>query len=346
MVSTIANGGTYLPPHMLMNTVDSTNQNLQPEPFHPDGELPKTLPDGAHRVISPLASAEMRKMMEGIVLHGTGRNAALNGYSAAGKTGTAQKIDPATRTYSKTKVVASFAGFAPAKNPVISVAVIVDSPEGEHHGAWVSAPVFAEVAQKTLEYLGVPYDEQRKPQKATDNAPAMSTEDDGEGSDDNMSADQLNDMMAEVKSLPADDPLHATQDAHAPAAIASDGDSHSVVLKPTTLGTVVASTPHSRTPLHAPSTPVSTAKLQPPLSAPLPPAPLPPTHAGDPIAVDDKHRVAVPSFAGEPLRQVVETAGVVGLGVKPFGTGIARDQSPSAGTLVPLGTAIVVRFQR
>ena len=75
MVSTIANGGTYLPPHMLMNTADSTNDNLRPQPFHPDGELPKTLPEGSHRVISPLASAQMRKMMEGIVLYGTGRNA-------------------------------------------------------------------------------------------------------------------------------------------------------------------------------------------------------------------------------------------------------------------------------
>ena len=228
MVSTIANGGTYLPPHMLMNTAESSNENMQAKPFRPSGELPAVLPEGSHRVISPLASAQMRKMMEGIVLYGTGRNAALNGYSAAGKTGTAQKIDPATRTYSKTKVVASFAGFAPANNPVISVAVIVDSPEGEHHGAYVSAPVFAEVAQKTLEYLGVPYDEQRKPEKTMDKAPAMSTEDDGEGADEMMTTAQLNDMMAEVNNLPADDPLRTPQDAHAPAPLAADGGSHGV----------------------------------------------------------------------------------------------------------------------
>ena len=229
MVSTIANGGTYLPPHMLLNTANSTNENLRPQPFRPDGDLPKTLPDGAHRVISPLASAEMRKMMEGIVLYGTGRNAALNGYSAAGKTGTAQKIDPATHAYSKTKVVASFAGFAPAKDPVISIAVIVDSPEGEHHGAFVSAPVFAEVAQQTLEYLGVPYDEERKPQKAVDAAPQLSHEDDADNSGDTMSAEQLTAMMAEVNNLPTDDPLRKQQDARAPVAIAADGGSHGVL---------------------------------------------------------------------------------------------------------------------
>ena len=165
MVSTIANGGTYLPPHMLLNTAESTNGNLQAQPFHPGTDIPEKLPEGAHRVISPLVSAEMRKMMEGIVLYGTGRTAALNGYSAAGKTGTAQKIDVATHAYSKTAVVASFAGFAPVNNPAISVAVIIDSPVGEHHGAFVSAPVFAEVAQQVLEYMGVPHDEPMKPQK-------------------------------------------------------------------------------------------------------------------------------------------------------------------------------------
>ena len=66
--------------------------------------------------------------MQGIVVEGTGRRGALNGYSAGGKTGTAQKIDPATHTYSHTKLVASFAGFAPVSNPAISVAVVIDTP--------------------------------------------------------------------------------------------------------------------------------------------------------------------------------------------------------------------------
>ena len=99
-------------------------------------------------------------MMEGVVLFGTARRSAqLNGYSAAGKTGTAEKIDPRTHTYSKTKFVASFVGFAPVNNPAVTIAVIMDSPDHSmHFGAEASAPVFQELAQQILEYLGVPHD--------------------------------------------------------------------------------------------------------------------------------------------------------------------------------------------
>ena len=108
-------------------------------------QLPATLPDGAHRVIKELTAAKMRAMMQGIVVEGTGKQAQLNGYSSAGKTGTAEKIDPATHTYSHTKLVASFAGFAPVSDPAIAVAVVIDTPTvGEAcYGGAVSAPVFA-----------------------------------------------------------------------------------------------------------------------------------------------------------------------------------------------------------
>ena len=120
----------YLPPSILLETSKQLQpgEPLKPMTFHPEQELPQPLPGGAHRVISPLTSAKMRKMMEGVVLEGSGRPAAFNGYSAAGKTGTAQKIDPMTHTYSHTKHIASFAGFAPVNNPAISVAVIIDTP--------------------------------------------------------------------------------------------------------------------------------------------------------------------------------------------------------------------------
>ena len=112
MVSTIANGGVYMPPHVLLQSTDEMkgDARLQPAAFHPANQLPTTLPDGAHRVITELTSAKMRMMMQGIVTEGTGKEARLNGYSSAGKTGTAQKIDVATHTYSHTKLVASFAG--------------------------------------------------------------------------------------------------------------------------------------------------------------------------------------------------------------------------------------------
>src|SRR5271170_3111063 len=116
MVSSIANGGTYLPPRLLLTSTDEVkgSPKLQPATFHPRYDIPNPLPDGAHRVISEMTAAQLRKMMADVVLMGTAHGAVhLNGYSAAGKTGTAQKIDPRTRTYSKTKFVASFVGFAP-----------------------------------------------------------------------------------------------------------------------------------------------------------------------------------------------------------------------------------------
>ncbi len=154
MVSTIANGGVYMPPHILLQSTDEMkgDPRLEADPFHPVYQLPAKLPDGSHRVISELTAAKMREMMAGIVTEGTGKPAQLNGYSSAGKTGTAQKIDPATHTYSHTKLVASFAGFAPVSSPAISVTVVIDTPTvGSLYGTAVSAPVFREVAQEVLE---------------------------------------------------------------------------------------------------------------------------------------------------------------------------------------------------
>src|SRR5205807_1197018 len=110
------------------------------------------------RVISSYTAAEMRQMMQGVVLHGTGTKAKLIGYSSAGKTGTAQKVDPATHAYSRTKYVASFAGFAPVNNPAVTIAVVLDSAVGLHQGGQVSAPVFTRIAQQVLEYLHTTHD--------------------------------------------------------------------------------------------------------------------------------------------------------------------------------------------
>src|SRR5271167_4189206 len=148
LISTIANDGVRVPPRIVAATTDP-----QPTPqtvaFHPaDGR----------RVISSMTAAEMKQMMQKVVLEGTGKRAILEGYSSAGKTGTAQKVDPATHAYSKTKYVGSFAGFAPLNNPAIVVAVILDSAVGLHQGGQVSAPVFQRVAQQVLEYLHTPHD--------------------------------------------------------------------------------------------------------------------------------------------------------------------------------------------
>jgi cell division protein FtsI (penicillin-binding protein 3) len=340
MVSAIGDGGTYLPPTILLDTSKQmrAGEQLTPLPFHPEQELPDPLPAGAHRVISPLTSAKMRKMMEGIVLNGTGRKAALDGYSAAGKTGTAQKIDVLTHTYSHTKHIGSFAGFAPVNNPAISVAVIIDSPSGMGWGADVSAPVFKEVAQEVLEYLGVPHDE---PMQAQPTAPPQDIAEDAAPEDNG----DLQALFAEVNNLPADDPLRAG-DAQQVAAVSSDGESHGVSttapVPPAPAQTDVASNADNSglrdvtQPASSPRAPAADSQQTLPAARP---------ESGT-LVTDAKHRVSVPSFAGASVRQVVERAGTAGLAVELLGNGLARDQAPAAGTLVPMGTAIIVRFAR
>src|SRR5262252_5400433 len=148
VISTLANDGTYVAPRIVAGTAPPQG-GVQTVAFHP-GE--------GRRVVSPYTAAEMRSMMQKVILEGTARRAFLDGYTAGGKTGTGQKIDPATGAYSKTKYNATFAGFAPLNNPQVVVAVILDSPIGLHQGGQVSAPVFRRVTQQVLEYLHVPHD--------------------------------------------------------------------------------------------------------------------------------------------------------------------------------------------
>jgi cell division protein FtsI (penicillin-binding protein 3) len=110
------------------------------------------------RVIKATTAASMRRMLEGVVLNGTGKLAKLDGYTSAGKTGTAQKYDPNTGRYSTHDLIASFVGFAPINTPALTVYVQLDSPAGAHEGGQVAAPVFHRVAQQVLAYLDVPRD--------------------------------------------------------------------------------------------------------------------------------------------------------------------------------------------
>jgi cell division protein FtsI (penicillin-binding protein 3) len=101
-------------------------------------------------------------MLEGVTLRGTAKKAQLDGYTAAGKTGTAQKIDPKTRAYSATKFIGSFVGFAPVSNPSVVIIVVIDEPRGSYHGGDVAAPVFREIAEQILPDLNVAPDTQTK----------------------------------------------------------------------------------------------------------------------------------------------------------------------------------------
>ncbi len=344
MVSTIANGGVYMPPHVLLESTDEMkgDARLKPAAFHPASQLPEQLPDGAHRVIKELTSAKMREMMRGIVVEGTGRAAQLNGYSSGGKTGTAQKIDPATHTYSHTKLVASFAGMAPVSNPAITVAVIIDTPQGseaQKYGAYVSAPVFASVAQQVLEYLGVPHDQPLKTKKemlaAAETHDVFDTPAEVSGAD-------LNAMFAQINELPANDPLRAANDAP-PAATTPPPPMESAARHtlPERLSdrVLAAFHAHGDTTSSMPDANEKVAVAAPKIT-PVEQA------RGNGVVVDTGQRVAVPSFEGAALRGVVERAGAAGLRVEPIGSGLAREQAPAAGTMVPPGTEVVVRFAR
>jgi len=149
-VSSVANGGLLYKPH-------AVQQMMRGEQILPlDGS---SAPAEPRRVIRPETAATLRHLMEGVILHGTGTLARLDGWTAGGKTGTAQKIDPATGRYSRTNVIASFTGFAPINNPAVTILVSLDSPEGFPHGGGdVAAPVFKRIAEQVLPYLDVPRD--------------------------------------------------------------------------------------------------------------------------------------------------------------------------------------------
>ncbi len=137
----IANGGVLRPPHI----VAAIGGHAQPEPV-------------GHRILSSATAAELRQMLEGVLgPEGTASEVSIPGYKLAGKTGTANKINPETGEYSQSKYVASFIGFAPAANPQLLCAVVVNEPQsGSIYGGTVAAPAFGQIMSFALPYLGIP----------------------------------------------------------------------------------------------------------------------------------------------------------------------------------------------
>ena len=136
----IANGGRLVRPH-LIDRIDG-----------------KTVgPTRGRRVVSRHVSEQMMSMLRGVVLEGTGTEAAIPGYTVAGKTGTAAKIDP-DGTYSTSRYVASFVGMVPATKPKLVIMVMVDEPHGDIYGGVVAAPAFREIARFNLQHLEIPQD--------------------------------------------------------------------------------------------------------------------------------------------------------------------------------------------
>jgi cell division protein FtsI (penicillin-binding protein 3) len=322
LISTFANDGVWVAPRIVAGTVQpqATPQTIA---FHPAQ---------GHRVISSYTAAEMRSMMQKVVLEGTGRRAILEGFSSAGKTGTGQKVDPATGAYSKTKYVASFAGFAPVNNPQIVVAVILDSAVGLHQGGQVSAPVFRRIAQQVLEYLHVPHDLPLLPRHQLLLAQARMKDQDLEEGTPDHPGEPLE--TAEVSG-------DGDRGADAAQVVASTAAGRSA--RATRLGSVVPAAMREQVPGAATANsagPISPAKT---LDSPTAgQAKLPAT--GTVVLDVEQGGVEVPSFVGKTVRGAVEAAQDAGLELEAVGSGVARQQSPAAGTHVPAGTRVTVQF--
>ncbi|MDE3109840.1 MAG: penicillin-binding protein, partial [Acidobacteriota bacterium] len=143
-ISAIANGGVLYRPKIIR----------QIRAARGPVELPSGYPP--RRVTDERTAAEVREMMEDVMMEGTGKSIQLDGYTSGGKTGTAEKIDPATGRYSRTNYIASFVGFAPINDPAVTVLVSIDSPVGQHFGDEVAGPIYKRIMQQVLAYLDVP----------------------------------------------------------------------------------------------------------------------------------------------------------------------------------------------
>jgi cell division protein FtsI (penicillin-binding protein 3) len=143
-INAVANGGYHVQPFIVEKIINEK------------GETVRTHSPRRTQIMHANTAAVVTDAFEGVIQHGTGTLAALEGYRAAGKTATAQKVE--FKRYSKTKYVASFIGFAPLPQPRVSILVQIDEPQGKIYGREVAAPIFQKIAQETLLKLQVPPD--------------------------------------------------------------------------------------------------------------------------------------------------------------------------------------------
>lgn len=322
LISTMANDGVYVSPRIVAAT---TQPQSAPQmiAFHPVN---------SRRVISTMTAAEMRQMMQGVVLHGTGKKALLIGYSSAGKTGTAQKVDPLTHAYSHTKYVASFAGFAPVNNPAITVAVVLDSAVGLHQGGQVSAPVFTRIAQQVLEYMHTPHDLEipanRQVLLAREKASDKDLE---EGSPDHPGEE------IDVADAGASDSSPSTENTSITARRAAVDNGGRDTRRSTITNQIIPAAMREDI-----SQPAQTPTLSSASQSSLTPTPI----NGTVVLDVEQGGIAVPSFLGKSVRSAIEIAEANGVDLEIVGSGIAQDQSPAPGAHVASGAKITVRFGR
>jgi cell division protein FtsI (penicillin-binding protein 3) len=303
----VANGGMRVKPRLIL-----ARQK-------PGGVEERTVPEKPVRVIRPETAIKMRQMMEGVVLHGTGKQAILRGYTSGGKTGSAQIYDFKAKAYTH-HYNASFLGFAPVSNPqiVIAVTLVGTSGGGAGYGGVVAAPVFRAVATSALRMLDVPKD-------LPDTSPRLTKT--GKQNENDLAIAGLGAAPLELAAPPPVDIPHHLDIAHKSRAYAPPDVRSGVVSSVTT----------------PPASGVSSASAveAPPgiaLGASLDRRPF--------LSVQKGIGPKVPDLRGLTLRAVLEESAATGLPIEVQGDGMARAQDPAPGTVLAPGSRVHVQLTR
>jgi len=326
----VANGGLLIKPRLVIG---------RQKPGDPIETIPADRPE---RIIQPETAIQMRQMMEGVVLHGTGKKAALAGYTSGGKTGSAQVYDLKAHVYTHT-YNASFLGFAPVVNPQIVVAVTLN---GTTHGTSgfggaVAAPVFREVAATALRILDVPKD-------LPDGTALASKRSDAAVGNDLAIAGlgDAPDVWETPNSAHADAPASGSpvrsrsvsSVTPPPVRAAASAEASEVDRRPF----LTASTGPNHAPAPWAASPSASPRTQLQTQAP---AVMPGFNAIQaPKAMPGFNAIKVPDLRGLPLSSVLAEAAADGLQVEVQGNGLARGQDPAPGSYVPPRAAVRVQF--
>lgn len=299
----VANGGQLVKPRLVLK---------QQRPGSPEFIPPV---EKAERVIAPETAIKLRQMMEGVVLHGTGKKAILRGYTSGGKTGSAQIYDVKAHAYTHT-YNASFLGFAPVANPQIVIAVTLEgtSGGGEGFGGVVAAPIFREVATAALRMFDVPKD---IPETESARVKATNSDDENDLAIAGLGAAPTE--LAEAQVWEAAQAPSRSESAHVALGARQQAVS-SVTLPPVQGGLATASDKGAAVEPSLDRRPFLSAR----------------SGAGP----------RVPDFHGMTLRSVLEESAAAGIPVEVRGDGMARAQDPPPGAPLPPGARIRVVFTR
>ncbi len=320
-MASVANRGVWVKPHIIKQIVAQDGRIL----YEPQKET--------RQVVSERTAQLMTSLLERVVTHGTARHAInLTGYTAAGKTGTPQKVDERTKAYSKTKFMPSFAGFVPAAEPRFTIMVMVDEPIGRHQGGSVAAPVFNLIAEAALGDYAVPPDDKsfRESLVALSQRYESGSKED-ESRKENSPADapiEIKPVMAPDAQDRADEKTAAGTDKPKKRSKTPDGpkDTAAANISP------LASARAKSAPSPAPSTPM-----------PKPPSPKSPSSkatSGDAVAT-----YVMPDFRGRGVRAVTQACAQMNLIIRLHGSGVAIRQTPAPGAKVRVGDVCRVEFQ-